>query len=220
MIDFGPLYSPENGTPQAEGELAWADPLRKKQSNLVVKAAAGDTEALVSLLEMARPIILRWALTRIKDTDDAEDITQQVLLRVCAGISSFRSESSLSTWLYRVTANEVAVFCRKTPDRCRTLPIPEWVDGTPTARPWKPEQMDRVKACVLIRNLACALPPLQLETFRLVDLEGLRPCEAAKALGRTQTNIRSSLCRARGRIRELVGHGRQEVMEELAKGSW
>ena len=220
MIDFGPTYEPIPSTPVPEGDKAWADPLRAKQSGIVSRARAGDTEALSLLLQQARPLILRWALQRIKDPDDAEDIAQQVLLRATTSIENFRGHSTLSTWLYRITANEVTVFCRKWANRCRSAEVEAPLHELSEGDPWSPETLDREKACRKVRALTKVLPPLQQAAFRLVDVDGLRPCEAAEALGRTQTNLRSSLCRARSRIREIVLESHRELSEEFADGGW
>ena len=183
---------------------------------LVWNASAGDREAFSILLERARPVVYAWALQKTGDPDDAEDISQIVLLRIWSGISSFRGGSKLSSWVYRITANEAVAFHRKKKRR-RDLSAGFLYQGGDlgTALPSETERILHVQACGLVRDVACALPPLQLATFRLVDLDGLRPCEAARALGKTQANIRSSLSRARQRVRELVQEARAELAEDL-----
>jgi hypothetical protein len=54
-----------------------------------------------------------------------------------------------------------------------------------------------------------------LDVFKLVDLEGLRPCEAARELHRSQAGVRSNLCRARKKIRELILDSRRNLAREL-----
>ncbi len=205
------------GTSMSDGSLAWATPLLETHSPLISDAVAGDTEALSALLTYARPVVYQWALYKTQDPDDAEDVTQDVLLRVHKGISSFRGQSKLSSWLYRITANESVVLMRKESRRGQSMGLSalDWYGVV--SDPSQNERIHNAQTCGLVRNVACALPPLQLAAFRLVDLDGLRPCEAAEVLGRTQTTVRSSLCRARKRIRELVQQARAELSEDHAQ---
>ena len=188
--------------------------IHDRGSRMVAEAAGGNAEALSSLLEIARPLILRWASVRTRDPDDAEDVTQLVLLRLHSRISNFRGDSCLSSWLYRVTVNEAFGFSRRK-SREQTL-----------ARVWKDsgsrelvsrqdtDSMDRRRLASAIKEAASTLPHLQKSTFQLVDLDGYRPCEAAIELGRTQTTIRSTLSRARKKIRELVEESQRVLASE------
>ncbi len=216
--DVAEAKTREHGRLQSEGEFAWAVLLSEKRSPLVMEAAGGNAEALTTLLETARPLIYRWALQKTSDPDVAEDVAQVVLLRVCKGISSFRSESKLSSWLYRITTNEVLALGRRESRLRHFLGIRMAGEELAETVPPEADRMDSDVACGVIRDVACALPPLQLSAFRLVDLHGLRPCEAARALGKTDTNIRSSLCRARKKIRELVRQARRALSEDLVVG--
>jgi DNA-directed RNA polymerase specialized sigma24 family protein len=76
------------------------------------------------------------------------------------------------------------------------------------------ERIDHERTAGIVKDMAQALPPLQQAIFHLVDVDGFRPCEAARQLGRTQTTIRSGLCRARQKIRELVQRCRAELVED------
>ncbi len=184
-------------------------------SPLLSSAAEGNREALSSLLESARPVVHRWAILKTDDPDDAEDITQMVLLKLFSKLSTFRGESNISSWLYRVTANEaLRVFRKKAKDKAKTR---RWLDGgqPPSVVDPDDERIDRESAVGAIRSVAHSLPSLQFAAFRLVDLEGLRPSEAARELGRTQTTTRSSLCRARKKIRELVLQAQRDLATEM-----
>jgi RNA polymerase sigma-70 factor (ECF subfamily) len=191
------------------GSIGGSGPIRanllgQRRSPLIRKASHGEPAALSLLLEEARPLVFAWAVQRVDDPDDAEDVTQRVLLRLWKGISAFRGESRLSSWLFRITANESSALHRDERRRSRFLGVQSPGVGAERSNLSELERIHLLQACGKVRSVACALPPLQLAAFRLVDLDGLTPCEAAKALGRSQANIRSSLCRARQRIRELV----------------
>lgn len=182
-----------------------------RTSPVLLDAVQGDPEALSTLLGAARAVVHRWALVRIQDPDDAEDITQMVLLKLYSKLPTFRRESNLSSWLFRITVNEVSGLCRRR--KREEAKANAWVESGLCPSTCKPdlERIDRAKTARRIRHASGSLPPLQLAAFQLVDLDGLRPCEAARELGRTQGNIRSSLCRARRKIRELVAEARKEL---------
>ena len=189
--------------------------LRKRNSKLFKRAAQGDPDALATLLRVARPVVHDWARRRTKDPDDAEDITQLVLLKLYTRLPNFRGDSTLSSWLYRVTVNEVCGFYKKRARERETAYT--WLEASrkQAARDQGLDPVDRARVKSWILNVAGLLPPLQHTVFTLVDLVGMRPCEAARELGRTQANIRSTLCRARKKIRELVTKARSELVEDL-----
>jgi len=185
--------------------------LGARTSPVLLDAARGDPEALATLLRAARTVVHRWALLRTQDPDDAEDITQMVLLKLYSRLPAFRREANLSSWLFRITVNEVSGLCRSR--KREEAKADAWTRSglCPTTFDPDLEGIDRANTVRKIRQASVNLSPLQLAAFQLVDLEGLRPCEAAEELGRTQGNIRSSLCRARRRIRELVLEARKEL---------
>lgn len=205
--------------PRSEVDVTLDDPLIPTHSPLISQAVAGDEDALSSLLQAARGLVFEWVTCRTRDLDDAEDITQGVLLRVLTGLPSFRGESRLSSWLYRITAREIAGFFRK---KAREASMAQaWGAEAMHASCSHgiPDRLDWVEFTGAVRDVACALPPSQMEVFRLVDLDGLRPCEAARLLRRTQNGVRSSLCRARRRVRDLVLDSRHQLATELRSDS-
>ncbi len=192
--------------------------IRERQSPLIADAAKGDSEALSVLLESARPLVHEWATLRTQDQDDAEDVTQMVLLKLYTRLPVFRAEAKLSSWLYRVTLNEVrGLFRKRARERMKILLWSE-SETQDLSTNSDPDRIDQQRAASVVQEAASTLPPLQLATFRLVDLDGLRPCEAAKALGKTETNIRSSLCRARKKIRKLVRQAQRALSEDMISG--
>ena len=221
-------------TSESSRSLAWLDsashrgrkagrgsgvqhPLKARRSQLISDAANGDRRALSTLLESARPSVYQWAEARTRDPDDAEDITQLVLIRLIQNLPKFRGDSKLSSWLYRITVHEVSGFLRSR-KRERTI-ARSWPGGEEetVSPPFDPECIDRERTAGVVRQVAATLPTLQQEAFRLVDLDGLKPCEAARELGKAQVNIRSSLCRARKKVRELVEECRAEGIEPTGR---
>src|SRR6185503_12242573 len=81
-----------------------ANPLRDLDE-LIASARRGDRGALNRLLSDARPRLLAVALRIVKDRDDAEDVVQEALLKVCRSLTRFEGRSAFSTWLHRIVVN-------------------------------------------------------------------------------------------------------------------
>ena len=79
---------------------------------LVRRAQAGDEAAFERLVRGFYDRIYRWALVRTSDPDDAEDVTQQVLVNLHRGLLTFDGRAQFSTWLYRVVTNASSGFLR------------------------------------------------------------------------------------------------------------
>src|ERR1041384_4935715 len=76
------------------------------------RAVAGDTHALDPLLKTIRPYVERQLLRYPVSDEDRRDLLQATLMQIVRRLGSFRAESSFSTWLFRVTANEALMLMR------------------------------------------------------------------------------------------------------------
>lgn len=84
----------------------------ENEKQLIEKAVSGDNEALESLLCSVRDPVFNLSLRMLGLVPDAEDATQEILIKVMTHLSAFRMESSLSTWVYRIAVNHLK-NCRK-----------------------------------------------------------------------------------------------------------
>ena len=78
-----------------------------EDKQLVAAAIAGDKKSLEALVKRHQAWIYNIALKMVWDPADAEDVTQETLIKIITKLSTFRQESSLRTWLYRIAANHV-----------------------------------------------------------------------------------------------------------------
>jgi RNA polymerase sigma-70 factor (ECF subfamily) len=72
---------------------------------LALRVQVGEQEALEALVQACRPLAYRLALSILDDPQEAQDATQEALMRVVKGLASFRQEASFRTWLYAITLN-------------------------------------------------------------------------------------------------------------------
>src|SRR5215510_4082102 len=85
----------------------WSEP------EAIRRAQQGDPAAFECLYKAQSKAVYNLCLRMLKNRSDAEDLTQQVFLRLFRKIGTFRGESCLSTWLYRVTVNAVLMHLRR-----------------------------------------------------------------------------------------------------------
>ena len=78
---------------------------RTQDRQLIARLQAGDDEAVKELAERYRHRIFQMALRQMKNRQDAEEVTQDVLMKVYRKVGRFRGDSALSSWIYRITFN-------------------------------------------------------------------------------------------------------------------
>ncbi len=179
--------------------------------DLAERAGKGDRGAMEGLAGALRPLVCRWALVMTGDPDDAEDVAQLVLMKTLDLIGSFDGRARVTSWVYRITRNASLDHQRAKRRERRLAEKAEWLAPTRVPQPDDPlDEIEMKRALRLIRTLVTELPLAQREVFDLVDLQGLRPAEAARLLEMNPNTLRVHLLRARRRMRKemLATRGR------------
>ncbi len=140
-----------------------------------------------------RTRVFSTAFRMVGNRADAEDITQDVFVKVFKKLKAFRRESSLSTWIYRITVNACLDFLRK---RKRRQAVSLEACGE------IPSTSVGVKD--LIEGMVSTLPEGYRKIFILHDIQGLKHSEIAEVLGISQGASKSQLHRARAQLREKL----------------
>lgn len=91
-----------------------------ENNSLVEQAIAGDKKALEELIKQHQDWIFNVALSFVADSNDAADITQEVLVKVVTKLSTFKKESNIRTWIYRIVKNHFLNMKRR---RYETVPM-------------------------------------------------------------------------------------------------
>ena len=170
---------------------------------LAQKAAEGDMAAFEQLYQRHNRRVYSLCLRMTSNVSEAEDLAQEVFIQLFRKIGSFRGESAFTTWLHRLTVNQVLMHFRKrgvkmeqTTDDGET-PI-QIVKGTenPNAMP----VVDRIALDKAIGQL----PPGYRTVFTLHDIEGHEHEEIARTLGCSVGTSKSQLHKARMKLRGLL----------------
>jgi RNA polymerase sigma-70 factor (ECF subfamily) len=170
---------------------------------LIRQARGGDPSAFERLARAYRDRIYRWALVQMGDEDDAEDATQEALVRLHRGLRKFDGRSRFETWLYAVVRSATADVRRS---KGKTFRLRERVAargaGEATAEPHPVvEGLEARRIGALVRVFLESLPARQREAMDLVDLQGVGQVEAATRLGVSPATLRTHLFRARRTMR-------------------
>jgi RNA polymerase sigma-70 factor (ECF subfamily) len=180
--------------------------------DLVKRAQEGDSDAFASLFHSHKARIYSVCLRMTNNTAEAEDLTQDAFLQVFRKLATFRGDSALSTWLYRIAVNTVLMHFRKKALRQVSLDEPCSQDAKVVRREYGSRD-DRLVGCVDRIALARAikdLPDGYRTIFLLHEVEGYEHQEIAELLDCSVGNSKSQLHKAKLRIRELLGRARQE----------
>ncbi|MGA8154015.1 MAG: sigma-70 family RNA polymerase sigma factor [Terriglobales bacterium] len=180
---------------------------------LIERAQHGDADAFAVLFQAHKTRVYSLCLRMTNNIAEAEDLTQDAFLQVFRKLSSFRGDSALSTWIYRIAVNTVLMRFRK-----RTLsqlsldePWSKNADANPMPREYGTRDchlagcIDRIALTQAIREL----PEGYRTVFLLHEVEGYEHSEIAEFLGCSTGNSKSQLHKAKMRIRELLANPRE-----------
>jgi RNA polymerase sigma-70 factor, ECF subfamily len=165
-------------------------------------AAAGDRRAFERLYRAHAGRVYALCARMTADRSLAEELTQDVFVRVWEKLASFRGDSSFGTWIHRVAVNVVLNRMQtEKRDRKRSATGSEEEDDVVASLPARPtapgDRMDLERAIA-------GLPPGARRVFVLHDVEGYRHEEIAEQLGITSGGSKAQLHRARLLLREAL----------------
>ncbi|PYS93003.1 MAG: RNA polymerase subunit sigma-24 [Acidobacteria bacterium] len=170
---------------------------------LAQAAAAGDMPAFEALYERHHRRVYSLCLRMTGNTAEAEDLAQEAFIQLYRKVGSFRGESAFTTWLHRLTVNQVLMHFRKRGVRMEQttddgdVPV-QVVQGTEN-----PASMPVVDRIALDRAIS-QLPPGYRTVFILHDIEGHEHEEIARLLGCSVGTSKSQLHKARMKLRGLL----------------
>jgi RNA polymerase sigma-70 factor, ECF subfamily len=184
------------------------------ERDLIGRMRARDGSAVTELASLYGPRIQQLAFRYLKNWEDAEEVAQDVLLKVYRKIEAFRGDAALSSWIYRITFNTAMSRLRTAKfNRSAEVQAPEsQVDGLPpvTAEPadWTSLADDQVMRAEMRAKLIDALTHLP-EVYRvpvlLRDIHGLSTEEASAILKIKPQTLKSRLHRGRLILRKHMG---------------
>jgi RNA polymerase sigma factor (sigma-70 family) len=172
---------------------------RTADDDLVARAKAGDREAFGLLVERHYDFIFRTACKWTGKKSDAEDIAQEVCIKLATAIQQFDGRSKFTSWLYRVTLNMVRDMQRSASRKNKT------VDAFTLVHPEDdPGGQEEATAAHEIWQRVGALPDKQREAIMLVYAEEMNHAEAAEIMGCKEATVSWHIHEAKKTLRGLL----------------
>ena len=199
-----PVWQSDAGTAKGKTKKKEAVEVAKASDfDLAQAASKGDMVAFEEIYQRHHRRVYSICLRMLQNAHEAEDLTQDVFIQLYRKIGSFRGDSAFTTWLHRMTVNQVLMHFRKrnvkyekvteegeTPDQI--------VKGTSD-----PERM-RVVDKIALEHAIEQLPNGYKNVFVLHDVEGFEHEEVARILGCSVGTSKSQLHKARLKLRKLL----------------
>ena len=180
------------------------------EQELIQGLKTGSEHAYKELIETRQSLVFNTIIGFLQNQEDAEDVAQDVFIKVFESIHQFKGESALSTWIYRVAVTSALEFLRKKKRKKRfgfLRPI-LGEDNEPTVD--VPDfhhpgvQLDnKEKAAILFKSIR-QLPENQQIAFILNKVEGLSYQEVANIMQTSLSAIESLLHRAKSNLKEIL----------------
>jgi RNA polymerase sigma-70 factor (ECF subfamily) len=184
---------PTGGAPgQRASDLALAERCRQ-----------GDLGAFEELYRTHAGRIFSLAVRMLGNTADAEDLLQEIFLSAHRKLDSFRGESALGTWLYRLATNQILDYVRSR--AARTGQLTDGLDDASVVADGLGHRLaDRAIDRIDLERALAQLPEGCRAAFVLHDVEGLEHREVADVLGIAEGTSKSQVHKARLRLRALL----------------
>jgi RNA polymerase sigma factor (sigma-70 family) len=179
------------------------------EQELIQQLRQKDEQAFRWLVENYRNRIFHTVLNILQDTKEAEDAAQETFIQVFESVSSFKEESSLSTWVYRIAVRKALDKIRRRKTRQRLRQILPW---------WMPDEKkssdalfqhpgiaaeNKEKAAVLFKAIE-ALPEKQKLAFTLIKVQGMNYEETCEVMQQNIKAIESLISRAKVNLQKQL----------------
>ena len=185
------------------GKVVESETLPKSDYQLAQSSASGDRAAFEELYQRHNRRVYSLCLRMTQNVSEAEDLTQEAFIQLFRKIGSFRGDSAFTTWLHRLTVNQVLMHFRKRSVKLEKTTVEGETPEQAVVGTGNPNQMPVIDRIALDRAIA-QLPPGYRAVFVLHDVEGHEHEEIARMLGVAVGTSKSQLHKARMKLRGLL----------------
>lgn len=184
-------------------------------NEIISRCREGDREAFEKLMETYQNRVFNIAYGMLSDYEEASDASQEIFIKVYKSISSFKGQSSFTTWLYVICRNVCNDMLRKRQRRGVQVSIYSDDDEKSVEReiesdaPTPEEQLEINECQVAVKEAINSLKPEYKEILLYADMQQLSYEEVSKILRCPVGTVRSRLNRARGALRKKLSDKRE-----------
>jgi RNA polymerase sigma-70 factor (ECF subfamily) len=176
-------------------------------TELIARAARGDAAAFQALVERHRSMVYRVAFQFAGNHHDAEDIAQEVFIKVYRSLDRFRQDAQLSSWMYRIVMN-ACIDHRRRHQPAGAAPFGEEAEqkmlNTAEDAPGPEERAYAGELGHVLESEIGRLPNGQRIVFVMRHHQGMKLCEIAEALGLAEGTVKRQLHAAVHRLRQAL----------------
>ncbi len=176
-------------------------------TDLVSRAAGGDAAAFQSLVERHRGLVYRVAYQFAGNHHDAEDIAQEVFIKVFRSLDRFRQDAQVTSWMYRIAMN-ACIDHRRRHRSAAAAPFGEEAEqrmlNTPEETPGPEERAYAGELGEVLESEIGRLPKGQRVVFVMRHHQGMKLSEIADALGLAEGTVKRQLHAAVHRLRQAL----------------
>jgi RNA polymerase sigma-70 factor (ECF subfamily) len=187
-----------------------------QERQLIFRLQSGDEAAVRELADRYSSRIFQLSMRYMKNREDAEEVTQDVLMKVCRKVNAFRGDSALSSWIYRITFNTAMSRLRSTRlarqaeqdhERAIAGDADEGYQRSRQPADWTrlpDEALLRAQLRQAVAEAIEELPEIYRAPIVLRDIEGLTTEEASLRLRLKDQTLKSRLHRGRLMLRQKL----------------
>ena len=176
------------------------------EAQLIAKLKEGNQQAFMELIDLYKHLVFNTVLNMVMNFEEAEDITQEVFIQVFQSIQSFRGDSKLSTWLYRIAITKSLDWQRKNNAQKRmnqmkvAFGIGNYEESIPDFQHPGSQLANKEKAIVLY-NAMKKLPENQRIAFTLIKVDGLNYEDVSAIMKTSIKSLEGLMHRAKENLR-------------------
>lgn len=172
----------------------------KADADLIDRSRSGDVEAFEALYRQQAARIYSLACRMSGSREEGEDLLQEIFLQAYRKLGSFKGESALGTWLYRLALNHCLDFVRSR--HAKMDKVTETLDDEHAMEP--PAGRETPIARIDLERAIERLPEGCREAFVLHDVEGFDHKEIGRMLGIAEGTSKSQVFKARVKLRAML----------------
>lgn len=201
-----PLINTDTGAVKkasAKASKSGVDIPKATDFDLTQAAARGDMGSFEEIYQRHHRRVYSICLRMLQNVYEAEDLTQDVFIQLYRKVGSFRGDSAFTTWLHRMTVNQVLMHFRKRNVKYEKTTEEGETPDQIVAGTGDPDRMPIVDK-IALENAIDQLPTGYKNVFVLHDVEGFEHEEVARILGCSVGTSKSQLHKARLKLRKLL----------------
>ena len=181
------------------------------EKDFILLLQKGDQQAFKQLVNTWQNMVYNTVLSIVQDSQEAEDVSQEVFIQVYQSIKNFRGDAKLSTWLYRVSVTKALDAERKKKSKKRRANLRSWVglgekeeEAVHFHHPGV--QLDNKERAAVLFKAMQKLSDNQRIAFTLIKAEGLSYEETADIMNITVKAVEALMHRAKENLRKQLQH--------------